>query len=134
MQKIWEESSHGNSVDGMLYNGEMCKATLMQWSRDINPNQMIDHMQKRIMELKGGTQMEAVRAEITTLLSDLERLFHDQSEYRKHCGKAAWMKDGDRNTAYFHARATIRWQVNKITGLYDASGSWFWEKQEIADG
>lgn len=41
------------------------------------------------------------------------------------------MKDGDKNTSYFHARATIRQQVNKIKDLQDRNGVWIQEKQEM---
>lgn len=41
------------------------------------------------------------------------------------------MKDGDKNTAYFHARATTREQVNKIKGLRDGTGTWVDKKEQI---
>lgn len=42
-----------------------------------------------------------------------------------------WLKDGVKNTSFFHAKATIRDQVNKIIGLRDASGSWTEDKQQM---
>lgn len=41
------------------------------------------------------------------------------------------MKDGDKNTAYFHARATTREQVNKIKGLRDGTGTWVDKKEQM---
>lgn len=42
-----------------------------------------------------------------------------------------WLKDGVKNTSFFHAKATVRDQVNKIIGLRDASGSWTEDKQQM---
>lgn len=42
-----------------------------------------------------------------------------------------WLKEGVKNTSFFHAKATIRDQVNKIIGLRDASGSWTEDKQQM---
>lgn len=103
----------------------------MQWSRDINPNKLIDRLQQRIMELRHGAQTEERRNEISQLTIDLEKLLQDQADYWRQRGKAAWMKDGDKNTAYFHARATTRKQVNKIKGLQDATGVWVSSKGEM---
>lgn len=55
---------------------------------------------------------------------DLEGFLQEQSEYWRQRGKAAWMKHGDKNTAYFHTWATTQKQVNKIKGLQDAVGVW----------
>lgn len=41
------------------------------------------------------------------------------------------MKDGDKNTSYFHAQATTREQVNKISGLRDEFGIWVDQKEQM---
>lgn len=58
------------------------------------------------MELKRQVQTEVTRGKITRLLVELERAYHDQMLYWQQKGMAAWMKDGDKNTSYFHVRAT----------------------------
>lgn len=115
----------------MIHNGEVCRAELLQWSCDLNPNRLIDRTQERIMELKRRTQTETVHTEVAGLTIELEKLFRDQAAYWRQRGKAAWMKDGDKNISYFHARATIRQQVNKIKDLQDRNGVWIQEKQEM---
>lgn len=55
---------------------------------------------------------------------ELERAYHDQMLYWQQKGMAAWMKDGDKNTSYFHIRATTRKQMNKVRGLRDEMGNW----------
>lgn len=49
--------------------------------------------------------------------------------WRQRC-KNQWAKEGDRNTRFFHAKASRRHKSNLISGLYDAVGQW---KEEIAD-
>ena len=38
--------------------------------------------------------------------------------------KIAWLCDGDRNTQFFHSKASQRRQRNYITKLHDANGGW----------
>lgn len=137
VERIWEWHDPNSDGTDMLVKGEECRAKLMQWSRDINPNKLIDRLQQRIMELRHGAQTEERRNEISQLTIDLEKLLQDQADYWRQRGKAAWMKDGDKNTAYFHARATTRKQVNKIKGLQDATGVWVSSKgkmEAVVDG
>lgn len=51
--------------------------------------------------------------------------------YWRQRGKATWMKDSDKNTAYFHARATTREQLNTIKGLRDGAGMWVDQKEQM---
>lgn len=131
VRSVWECGHTGGDVDGLLFNGEVCQARLLQWSRESNPQRHIDQTNKRLMELRRGPRTKAVQAEIVHLMSELETLYQDQTVYWQQRGKAAWMKEGDRNTAYFHAKATVREQVNKIMGLHDAHGVWVKEKQQM---
>lgn len=128
VRRIWEDSRFEGAGNDMVYKGEECRARLVQWSRDLNPNKVIDRLQRRIMELRHSVQTEEVRNEITQALIDLEGFLQEQSEYWRQRGKAAWMKHGDKNTAYFHAWATTRKQVNKIKGLQDAA--WVWSSRK----
>ena len=38
--------------------------------------------------------------------------------------KVQWLKDGDRNTRFFHSKASQRRRKNYIRGLYDKVGQW----------
>lgn len=115
----------------MVFKGEECKMMLMQWSREAKPTKLIEKTQLRIMELKKGVQTEEVRNELTKLMVELEKLYQDQDMYWRQRGKVAWMKDGDKNTSYFHAQATTREQVNKISGLRDEFGIWVDQKEQM---
>lgn len=81
VRKVWEEDSMGDQSYDVIHNGEICRAELLQWSHEINPNRLIDRTQKRMMELKRQIQTEDVRAELAALSIDLEKLFRDQAEY-----------------------------------------------------
>ena len=47
---------------------------------------------------------------------------------RKKCGSSGqgifWLKSGDRNTSFFHEKASKRHQWNTITRLLDTNGNW----------
>lgn len=54
----------------------------------------------------------------------LGKLLHKEEIYWKQRAKQHWLKDGDRNTKFFHAMASSRRKTNFITKLQREDGSW----------
>ena len=44
-----------------------------------------------------------------------------------------YLKDGDRNTCFFHCRATQRRRKNLITGIRNQSNIWCTKPEEVSD-
>ena len=64
-----------------------------------------------------GKEINRLRSEINDLLDSEEILWHQRS-------RVQWYGQGDRNTKFFHSKATQRRKKNTITGLWDESGNW----------
>ena len=47
--------------------------------------------------------------------------------------KGQWLKDGDRNTRFFHSKASQRRRENYIKGLYDNNGQWCTNPSRVED-
>ncbi|KAL0395298.1 UNVERIFIED_CONTAM: putative mitochondrial protein [Sesamum latifolium] len=58
------------------------------------------------------------------LHSELEEFLSREEILWKQWGKAQWLAEGDRNTPYFHARASARRRKNFISRLRDKNGEW----------
>jgi len=42
----------------------------------------------------------------------------------KQRAKLHWFKEGDRNTSYFHVKASSQFQKNTIKGIFDEQENW----------
>lgn len=69
--------------------------------------------------------------EIHNLCKELEQLYIDEGLYWRQWSKTTWMKEGDRNTHYFHTKATSRHRRSLITGLRNSAGQWQESPKEI---
>ena len=59
--------------------------------------------------------MVKLKEELSSLLVKEEKMWHQQS-------KTHWMKSGNKNSNYFHNKASYRYRRNQILGLKDSRG------------
>ena len=75
--------------------------------------------------LKGDELVANVRREINDLLDD-EEIYWSQR------AKELWLKEGDKNTKFFHAQASEKRKQNTIMGIWDSHGKWCNERDSTA--
>ena len=73
-----------------------------------------------------GREINNLRREINDLLDSEEIMWQQRA-------KVQWLGLGDRNTKYFHSKASERKKKNTILGLVDEEGNWCNSKEDIAD-
>jgi hypothetical protein len=71
--------------------------------------------------------------DIRLLQDELNVLLEKEEVYWRQRSRVAWMKEGDKNTKFFHAQCNEQRQQNCIKGLRDGQGVWQTEKSRIAD-
>lgn len=135
VRAAWGEATGSNQIDSVLHNVESCRANLVLWASEgkLDAYHQIQEVQKMVAKQRRMPQSSEVRDELRELLRGLEKLYEDQANYRKQRSKMAWMKKGDRNTHFFHAKATTRAQHNKATELQDRNGTKWNQRNKIAE-
>lgn len=106
------------------------QAKLQEWSR------------KKFRDRK--RILQALTTKLTCLKSDPYQNYHgirvvetqiddflrDEEIYWRQRSKALWLKERDRNTRYFHAKASSMKRRNTIDGLLDTNNQW---REDILD-
>ncbi len=70
--------------------------------------------------------INGLRRELNTLLEKEENMWRQRS-------RVSWLTQGDRNTKYFHERASQRRRRNSISRLCDERGSWHDSNEGMAE-
>lgn len=96
---------------------EAILAKLFHWNREI---QSLDQRQN------GGLDMEITKAE-----RELNKLLEEEEMYWKLKSREDWLQWGDKNTMWFHSKASQRKRKNSIEGIKDAQGRWVEDEEEI---
>ncbi|KAK2653131.1 hypothetical protein Ddye_012987 [Dipteronia dyeriana] len=66
-----------------------------------------------------------------TLLKDYENILDQEEIFWQQKSRNCWLKEGDRNTKFFHRSTVIRRRKNKIEGFKREDDSWIGEIEEM---
>lgn len=61
----------------------------------------------------------------------IDNILQDEEIFWRQRSRIAWLKEGDRNTKFFHARASTRKRKNEIKCLTNEAGVWTEDEEEI---
>lgn len=103
-----------------------CKLELQKWANNklyATPNR-IKKSRKELNSLKTCLQWKESAARIREIETEIENLTTMEEIYWKQRSRITWLKEGDRNSRYFHTRATQRKARNNIHGLISSHGDW----------
>ena len=67
-----------------------------------------------------------MQLELNVLLDKESLMWHQRS-------KALFLKEGDRNTRYFHSKASQRFRRNRILGLRNGSNVWCLDDSQVKE-
>ncbi|KAL0379072.1 UNVERIFIED_CONTAM: hypothetical protein Sradi_3212700 [Sesamum radiatum] len=109
----------------------MVREGLIRWDKS-----NFGHVRSRVKELEEQlVKSNLISAEGRLLhghlRNELEELLSREEFMWKQRGKAQWLKERDRNTPFFHARASARRRKNSISQLRDRDGEWCNSKEGI---
>ncbi|KAL6343127.1 hypothetical protein AAG906_019670 [Vitis piasezkii] len=140
MKSWWEGVSFNGSASFILAEKiKVLKAKLKEWNRDSFGR----------IELRKNVALEQVqfwdaREKISRLnLEELEARKEAREEYKKWVlleeiswrqkSREVWLKEGDRNTGYFHKMANAHRRRNNVDRI-KINGAWCIEENEIREG
>ncbi|KAK8306841.1 hypothetical protein V6Z12_D03G154800 [Gossypium hirsutum] len=90
-------------------------------------------MEKEISKLTDGPTSERSTSQLKNAQGKLGHLYDVEEKYWALKARSQWLKEGDRNSRYFHVRASGRRKKNSIEKLKDAYRDWQEDKKEICN-
>ncbi|KAH9722180.1 reverse transcriptase domain-containing protein [Citrus sinensis] len=124
----WNSSS-GCSIQQKI---SRCGADLFQWgghlARDFRKR--ISDCKCLMARLRGRRDQGSVEAFVEAR-NRYNALLHSHEVFWKQRAKSLWLKEGDRNSRFFHATASARKRRNSIERLRNRQGIWCSNQEEI---
>ena len=123
-----------NSPSDMALRLKQCAMELSKWNLSASgtvpkkiqeKRRSLSNLVQRDRNGSLGREINVLRKEINDLLDSEENMWQQRS-------RVQWLGLGDRNTKYFHSKASERRKKNTITGLMDENGNWCDSTESIA--
>ena len=90
-------------------------------------------LQKWLDRLNEAKNTEENKAEFLDVSKQMDNLLQKQEIYWAQRSRISWMKNGDRNTKFFHSKTTQRRKKNHINGIKNSQGQWVEELEEVVE-
>ena len=122
--KVWGPSSQNANMLQIVGKIKACGEKLSTWS--LQSFGSIKLQVEKISKLLSKAEIDAVKGrldyeKVRILRSELNDLLDKESQMWQQRSRSLFLKCGDRNTNYFHSKASHRFRRNRISGLRDAS-------------
>ena len=88
-------------------------------------------LQAKLEVLECNKGSSAISREIDGIRMEMNKLLDAQEVMWRQRSRISWLKHGDKNTSFFHTKASSRYQRNTIQGVLDESGCWQGEEEGI---
>jgi hypothetical protein len=123
MRENWAAGSvgEGNDWDNFTSKLNLCRQGLMRWQRSKREpmQKAIESLKKRLTKIQ-NSEDRGNAAEIQAGQKELQNLLDREDMQWRQRAKSDWLRDGDRNTRYFHECANARRKTNRIHTILDA--------------
>ncbi|XP_024200200.1 uncharacterized protein LOC112203464 [Rosa chinensis] len=126
VKQAWATDVAGSPMYCATKKIEFTRIQLDDWQKRTfrTRQQQMLGVRARLEELLDVPVSVEVQNENKELMSKLQRILSQEESFWKKRSKVTWLKEGDRNTSFFHRKAANRKRKNFIHGLYDENGNW----------
>ncbi|KAK2657968.1 hypothetical protein Ddye_011020 [Dipteronia dyeriana] len=132
VERCWNHSCASGELSRVVETIQNCKDHLMKWNRKHQNGLQkdLDKCREELHRVSENIQTDSW-AEIRVLERRLDKLLAEEESYWKQRSRVEWLKGGDRNTKFYHWKASSRRARNEIVGLYDEGGNWCAEGNDV---
>jgi hypothetical protein len=132
---VWRDTESPETPTFQLVEKlKLCRKELIGWSKASFGNIKIklEELEETLKQLESNNQGQH-SAQIKILKMEVNELLEKEEVYWKQRARIAWLKEGDRNTKFFHSKATQRQKKNMVKGLIDKEGRWHQDPNKMEE-
>ncbi|KAK3228272.1 hypothetical protein Dsin_008134 [Dipteronia sinensis] len=124
IETAWSVRGHSLSTEDLKGKLDQCASNMLEWSKLYfgNLQKQIGEKNREIEHLYKKSGYPGIMNSIRVLEKEVEGLLDCNEIYWKQRSRADWLQTGDRNSKFFHLKASARKKKNTITSLLDTNG------------
>ena len=125
IQMAWDKEQRGSRMFKVARKIKECIFGLLERNKKIRGNSRV-----RINEIKNQLENAKARKDpnkkslMTNLKMQLSKAYKEEELYWSQKSRNRWLKEGDKNTAFFHLSVMAKRKRNRISLLQKSNGEW----------
>lgn len=126
VERLWLDGFAGpKNLQTTWENLNKLAGSLHMWSKKTfgSIRSEIKKLERRLVQLRSASTTRTYSQEEKDIERRLCKLFEREEIMARQRSRVDWLHEGDRNTSFFHARASARRRTNKIKYLLKPDGS-----------
>ena len=133
IEAVWAEQVTDPWDTRVVKKIDRCGIALTRWSKQTFGSVKRELQQKRkaLQQVERDSLRTGDSRNMRFLEAEINKLLDKEAKMWAQRAKILWLKDGDRNTRFFHTRTSQRRCRNYITKLYDPTGRWCTRQSEV---
>lgn len=134
IKSAWERGSRLRTVEDYNRKIGLCRLELKRWSKRCfgNNRKQIDQTKQRLQMIVAAIPTPELQIEEKVLKSKIHALWKYEEIYWRQRSGVRWLKEGDRNSKFFHQTTLDRRRRNKIVKLRTLDRAWIEEEEDIS--
>nr|POE77153.1 putative ribonuclease h protein [Quercus suber] len=136
IRSAWNSSSGPATMPLIAKKIKKCGELLTEWSLQSFGcvRKQIEDKGKKLTKAEESVALGVEDYEVVKRLkAELNELLDKESLMWQQRARTLFLKCGDRNTSYFHSKASHRFRRNKILGIRDSANAWCTDEKQIKD-
>ena len=129
--EVIAESWNHSPLDSVIQKLNECRRGIIKWAKEQQAqcNLIIQRTQEALEAALSNDTPDPTLIE--ELNSTLRKAYITEEQFWQQRSRTQWLKQGDRNTGFFHAATRTRRTINSIPVIEDAQGGVVYEEQDI---
>ena len=131
--EAWKEEVEGSDFLKLCMKQLNTQLALKKWNKDVigHCQRRIDVLLAKIQEIQKQDCTEENCRKEAHLQADLNEWLLRNEILWKQKSREVWLKEGDKNSKFFHLSTIIRRRRNSIDAVKNDSGEWITDRREI---
>lgn len=135
IEAVWTNTNHVGPRIRVVNKVEKCRQALTSWSRKCfgSVRKDLEQARKKLIQAEKDAMISGVNHRVLELRSKVNELIDKEIKMWFQRSRSLRAVHGDRNSKYFHSKATQRFRRNKIEGIKNTAGQWITNPNDVAD-
>ncbi|XP_050249321.1 uncharacterized protein LOC126696682 [Quercus robur] len=132
IQEVWSrEPPRGSPMFRLFSKIRDCRMALVAWSQNMGSTGTRIEEKKQQLQTLTAQNDPANLELIQKVRDDINTLLYQEELAWRQCSRSIWLPASNKNTKFFHQRASQCCRKNNIDGLLDEGGRWCTSDAEI---